>query len=214
MGGVSLGRKCARTSGSIGQTVSGSNDDDGYSRTLPQRPLPREPDGVPASRSLKTTRSGGRVMNLIELGKFLDRRQPAAVMAALLGGAMLTAAVVAPGLAAEAVKQGLKLAFFCSGGDNDYQLTGIRAAKETAAKYGASIQYYDAHFDNAKQLNQIMSAISSGNFQGFVIEAINPGTVCSSVKAALAKNIVVAMTKVQACDTAYEVPFPGTVAMV
>jgi ribose transport system substrate-binding protein len=153
-------------------------------------------------------------MNLENARNFLRRRQPVAVVAALLGGAMLTAAAVAPGLAADAVKQGLKLAFFCSGGDNDYQLTGIRAAKETAAKYGASLQYYDAHFDNAKQLNQIMSAISSGNFQGFVIEAINPGTVCSSVKAALAKNIVVAMTNVQACDTSYEVPFPGTVAMV
>jgi ribose transport system substrate-binding protein len=133
---------------------------------------------------------------------------------ALMAGVLFAAAAISPAMTAEAVKQGLKLAFFCSGGDNDYQLTGIRAAKETAAKYGASLQYYDAHFDTAKQLNQIMSATSSGNFEGFVIEAINASTVCSSVKAALAKNIVVAMTNVQACDTPYEVPYPGTVAMV
>ena len=153
-------------------------------------------------------------MKLENLKMLTQLRGTSVAVAAGLGGAMLMAAAISPGLAADAVKQGLKLAFFCSGGDNDYQLTGIRAAKETAAKYGASIQYYDAHFDNAKQLNQIMSAISSGNFEGFVIEAINPGTVCSSAKAALAKNIVVAMTNVQACDTAYEVPYPGTVSMV
>ena len=135
-------------------------------------------------------------------------------IATVVGGTLLAAAVISPAMTAEAVKQGLKLAFFCSGGDNDYQLTGIRAAKETAAKYGASVQYYDAHFDTAKQLNQIMSATSSGNFEGFVIEAINASTVCSSVKAALQKNIVVAMTNVQACDAPYEVPYPGTVAMV
>jgi ABC-type sugar transport system substrate-binding protein len=74
-------------------------------------------------------------------------------IATVVGGTLLAAAVISPAMTAEAVKQGLKLAFFCSGGDNDYQLTGIRAAKETAAKYGASVQYYDAHFDTAKQLN-------------------------------------------------------------
>jgi ribose transport system substrate-binding protein len=132
---------------------------------------------------------------------------------AVLGGALLAAFAISPGTTAEAVKQGLRLAFFCSGGSNDYQLTGIRAAQETAAKYGASLQWFDAQFDTAKQLNQIMAATSSGNFDGFVIEAVNASTVCSSVKAALQKNIVVAMTNVQACDTPYEVPYPGTVNM-
>jgi len=132
---------------------------------------------------------------------------------AVLGGALLAAFAVSPATTAEAVKQGLRLAFFCSGGSNDYQLTGIRAAQETAAKHGASLQWFDAQFDTAKQLNQIMAATSSGNFDGFVIEAVNASTVCSSVKAALQKNIVVAMTNVQACDTPYEVPYPGTVNM-
>ena len=72
---------------------------------------------------------------------------------AVLGGALLAASAISPATTAEVVKQGLRLAFFCSGGSNDYQLTGIRAAKETAAKYGASLQWYDAQFDTAKQLN-------------------------------------------------------------
>src|ERR1700733_3893822 len=131
--GVSLGRKRARSGGSIGQSTTGSNDDGGRCRTLPRR-APRMRDGDRQSINEIRTRSGGPVMNLENARNFLRRRQPVAVVAALLGGAMLTAAAVAPGLAADAVKQGLKLAFFCSGGDNDYQLTGIRAAKETAAK--------------------------------------------------------------------------------
>lgn len=134
------------------------------------------------------------------------------VATALGGGAMLAATASHP--AAAEVKQGVRLAFFASGGDNDYQIAGINAANDTAKKYGATMQVYAAHFDNALQLNQVMSAINSGKFDGFVIEAINPGTICSSVKAALQKSIVVAMTNIQACDAEYEVPYPGTVIMV
>ncbi len=141
------------------------------------------------------------------------RTRAAVALAAVVSTGAALAAIAAPAAAAEAVKQGLRLAFFCSGGSNDYQLTGIKAAQETAAKYSASLQWFDAQFDTAKQLNQIMAATSSGNFDGFVIEAVNASTVCSSVKAALAKKIVVAMTNVQACDTPYEVPYPGTVIM-
>jgi ribose transport system substrate-binding protein len=144
----------------------------------------------------------------------LPLQRTSVAIPAFLGGALLAATAISPAMTAEVVKQGLRIAFFCSGGSNDYQLTGIRAAKETSTKYGATEQYFDAQFDNAKQLNQIMSAGSSGKFDGFVIEAVNAGTVCSPVKASLAKKIVVAMTNVQACDTPYEKPYPGTVAMV
>jgi ribose transport system substrate-binding protein len=143
----------------------------------------------------------------------LARTRPFAAAAAFVGGALLAVAVISPAATADAVKEGLRLAFFCSGGSNDYQLTGIKAAQETAAKYKASLQWFDAQFDTAKQLNQIMAAASSGNFDGFVIEAVNASTVCSSVKTALQKKIVVAMSNVQACDTPYEVPYPGTVLM-
>jgi ribose transport system substrate-binding protein len=131
----------------------------------------------------------------------------------VVGGTLLAAALISPAMSAE-VKPGLKLAFFASGGDNDYQIAGLQAATDGAKKYGATMQTYAAHFDNALQLNQVMSAINSGKFDGFIIEAINPGTICSSVKAALQKNIVVAMTNIQACDAPYEVPYPGTVSMV
>jgi ABC-type sugar transport system substrate-binding protein len=73
---------------------------------------------------------------------------------------------------------------------------------------------YAAHFQDALQLNQIMGAINGSHLDGIVIEAINPGTVCAPVKAALAKHIVVAITNVQACDTPYNVPYKGTAGYV
>lgn len=142
-----------------------------------------------------------------------DGRVAAKIVSAVGGAALLMSAVVSPALATD-VKKGLRLAFFCSGNVNAYQQKGNDGAKDAAAKYGATIQAFDAVFDNAKQLNQMMSAINSGNFDGFIVEAINPSTVCSSVKAALEKGIVVSMTNVQACDAEYSAPFAGTVGMV
>jgi ribose transport system substrate-binding protein len=111
-------------------------------------------------------------------------------------------------------KKGLQLAYFTSGGDNDYQKTNLRAAVETAKQYGEHMKTYAAHFQDALQLNQIMGAINGGHLDGIVIEAINPGTVCAPVKAALKKHIVVAVTNVQACDTPYHIPYPGTAGYV
>jgi ABC-type sugar transport system substrate-binding protein len=116
--------------------------------------------------------------------------------------------------ASASYKKGLQLAYFTSGGDNDYQKTNLRAAVETAKRYGEHMQTYAAHFQDALQLNQIMGAINGRHLDGIVIEAINPGTVCAPVKAALAKHIVVAITNVQACDTPYNVPYPGTAGYV
>jgi ribose transport system substrate-binding protein len=144
----------------------------------------------------------------------LPKKRAVVAMASVVGGAaLLMTSMVSPGLTAD-IKKGLRLAFFCSGNVNDYQQKGNQGAKDAAEKYGATVQAFDAVFDNAKQLNQMMSAVNSNNFDGFVVEAINPSTVCSSVKAALAKNIVVSMTNVQACDAEYSMPFAGTVGMV
>lgn len=152
------------------------------------------------------------------LGPSGSRRNAIAstLAAGLVAAALLAGARATPSRADEAagVKPGLQLAFFASGGDNSYQLAGIQAAVDTGKRYGATMQTFAAHWDNAQQLNQVMSAINSGKFQGFVIEAINPGTICSSVKAALQKGIAVALTNVQACDAPYDVPYTGTATMV
>lgn len=112
------------------------------------------------------------------------------------------------------VKSGLKLAFFSVGGNNTYLKAGIKGAQEAAAKYGATIQVYDGEFDGAKQLNQVMGAIASGDFDGFVLEANNPQQLCSAAKATLDAGIVLAVTNVPVCDAPYTEPYAGTVIFV
>jgi ribose transport system substrate-binding protein len=130
----------------------------------------------------------------------------AALMAATVSSA-------SPG-ASTPYKKGLQLAYFTSGGDNNYQKANLKAAVDTAKQYGENMKTYAAHFKDDLQLNQIMGAINGGHLDGIIIEAINPGTVCAPVKAALAKHIVVAITNVQACDTKYNVPYTGTAGYV
>jgi ribose transport system substrate-binding protein len=112
------------------------------------------------------------------------------------------------------VKKGLRLAFFSAGGNNTYLQTGIKAAQETAAKYGASIHVFTGNFDGALQLNQVMGAISSQSYDGFILEPINSQQLCSAVKAALAAKIVIGIDNVPACTAAYDKPYPGTAIFV
>ena len=112
------------------------------------------------------------------------------------------------------VKPGLRLAFFSVGGNNTYLKAGMKGAQEAAAKYGATIQVFDGEFDGAKQLNQVMGAIASGDFDGFVLEANNPQQLCSAADATLDAGIVLAVTNVPVCDAPYTSPYPGTVIFV
>jgi ABC-type sugar transport system substrate-binding protein len=124
------------------------------------------------------------------------------------------AAVSTSGASTGTVKKGLRLAFFSVGGNNTYLQTGIKAAQETAAKYGASIHVFNGNFDGALQLNQVMGAISSQSYDGFILEPNNSQQLCSAVNAALAAKIVVGVNNVPACTAAYDKPYPRTVVFV
>jgi ribose transport system substrate-binding protein len=112
------------------------------------------------------------------------------------------------------VKQGLRLAFFSVGGNNTYLKAGMKGAQDAAAKYGAEIQIFNGEFDGAKQLNQVMGAIASGDFDGFVLEANNPQQLCTAAQATLDAGIVLAVTNVPVCDAPYDSAYPGTVIFV
>lgn len=112
------------------------------------------------------------------------------------------------------VKQGLRLAYFSVGGNNTYLQAGIKGAQETAAKYGASIHVFNGNFDGGLQLNQVMGAIASHSYDGFMLEPNNSQQLCSAVKAAISAKIVIGITNVPACTAAYDKPYPGTVIFV
>ena len=127
---------------------------------------------------------------------------------------VVSVAVMAASAGAASPKKGLRLAFFSVGGNNTYLLSGIKGAKDAAAKYGASIQVFDGKFDGALQLNQVTGAIAQKSFDGIVLEPNNSQQLCSAVKAALKAKIVIGITNVPACTAAYEKPYPGTVIFV
>jgi ribose transport system substrate-binding protein len=112
------------------------------------------------------------------------------------------------------VKKGLKLAYYSVGSNNTYLQAGIKGAKDTAAKYGASIQVFDGAFDGGKQLNQVMDGVTSGQYDGIVVEPNNSQQLCSAVKAAIAKKLPIGITNVPACDAAYDSVYPGTAIFV
>ena len=112
------------------------------------------------------------------------------------------------------VKQGLRLAFFSVGGNNTYLKAGMKGAEDAAKAYGATIDIFNGEFDGAKQLNQVMNAIASGDYDGFVLEANNPQQLCSAAQATLEAGIVLAVTNVPVCDAPYDQPYEGTVIFV
>ncbi len=117
-------------------------------------------------------------------------------------------------VATDEVKQGLKLAFFSVGGNNTYLKAGIKGAQDAAQEYGATIDVFDGAFDGAKQLNQVTQAVSSGKYDGIVVEPNNSQQLCSAIDAAIAAGLAVGVTNVPACDAAYETAYEGTTIFV
>ncbi len=116
--------------------------------------------------------------------------------------------------ATDEVKQGLKLAFFSAATNNTYLQAGIKGAQDAAQEYGATIDVFDGAFDGAKQLNQVTQAVSSGKYDGIVLEAINSQQLCSAVDAAIAAGLAVGLTNTPGCDAAYETAYEGTTIYV
>ncbi|MEH7505517.1 sugar ABC transporter substrate-binding protein [Neobacillus drentensis] len=107
-----------------------------------------------------------------------------------------------------------RIAYFSAGATNNYLQTGIDHAEKTAKELGMNIDVFDGRFDPLAQLNQVQNAITSGKYDGFVIEAVDGNQLCKiATKDATAKGIAVAAINIELCgatDTAAE----GTLTFV
>lgn len=112
------------------------------------------------------------------------------------------------------VKEGLKLAYYSVGSNNTYLQAGIKAAEATAKKYGATIDVFDGEFDGGKQLNQVTDGITSGDYDGIILEPNNSQQLCSAVTQAISEEIPIGITNVPACDAEYEEAYEGTAIFV
>lgn len=118
---------------------------------------------------------------------------------------------------------GLKVAVFIPGVANEFGIEQERAAKETATELGMDMTLFDAGYDPNKQLNQMQTAMTSGNFDAAVVMALDGVMSCKLLTNDFAKaNILTSISGSPLCDdgankagkTVDEVWAPGTLNFV
>lgn len=117
----------------------------------------------------------------------------------------------------------LKVAVFIPGVANAYGLEQERAAKETAAKLGMDMTLFDGGYDPNNQLNQMQTALKSGNYDAAVVQALDGTVVCKVLTQDFPKaNILVSASGTSLCESGTnqtgksvdEVWAPGTLNFV
>lgn len=107
-----------------------------------------------------------------------------------------------------------RIAYFTAALQNPYTAAALKGIKEVANKRNASVQVFDANFDAQKQGSQIQDAVTSGDFDAFLILPVN-GTIVPEVKEAVQAGIpVVSHDNPLGPDSGSQVQVPGVLASV
>lgn len=85
-----------------------------------------------------------------------------------------------------------RIAVLVGGASNAYQAAGVAAIKAAAGKDHAAVTVFDAAFDANKQNAQFQTAITSGQYQGILIDPVNGPGLVTLVKQAAAAHVLVA----------------------
>jgi ribose transport system substrate-binding protein len=84
-----------------------------------------------------------------------------------------------------------KIAFFGFASANSFAQATFAGVKEEAAKRGVEAKFFDPNFDSAKQVSQIQNAITSGEYQAFVVQANDGNAVVPPIREAIEEGITV-----------------------
>jgi ribose transport system substrate-binding protein len=84
-----------------------------------------------------------------------------------------------------------KIAFFGFASANSFAQATFSGVKEEAAKQGVEVKFFDPNFDSAKQVAQIQNAITSGEYQVFVVQANDGNAVVPPIREAIDEGITV-----------------------
>jgi ribose transport system substrate-binding protein len=84
-----------------------------------------------------------------------------------------------------------KIAFFGFAKANSFAQATWAGIQEQAKKEGVEAEQFDPNFDSAKQVSQIQNAITSGDFQAFVVQANDGNAVMPPIREALDEKIAV-----------------------
>ena len=91
----------------------------------------------------------------------------------------------------EGGKQVSKIAFFGFASANSFAQATFAGIKEQAAKQGAEVKFFDPNFDAATQVSQIQNAITTGEYQAFIVQANDGNAVVPPIREAIDEGITV-----------------------
>jgi ribose transport system substrate-binding protein len=84
-----------------------------------------------------------------------------------------------------------KIAFFGFASANSFAQATYAGIKEEAGKEGVEVKFFDPNFDSAKQVSQIQNAITSGEYQAFIVQANDGNAVVPPIREAIDEGITV-----------------------
>jgi ribose transport system substrate-binding protein len=84
-----------------------------------------------------------------------------------------------------------KIAFFGFASANSFAQATFAGVKEEAAKHNVEVKFFDPNFDSAKQVSQIQNAITSGEYQAFIVQANDGNAVVPPIREAIEEGITV-----------------------
>jgi ribose transport system substrate-binding protein len=93
--------------------------------------------------------------------------------------------------AAEGGEKVTKIAFFGFASANSFAQATYAGIKEEASKSGVEVEFFDPNFDSAKQVSQIQNAITTGEFQAFIVQANDGNAVVPPIREAIEEGITV-----------------------
>ena len=103
--------------------------------------------------------------------------------------AIATASVISGGAGASTSNP--KIAYLSFAVANSYDAPMLAAAKSVAKSQGASVTVFDAANDPKKQLAELQTAITSGQYDGIIVQPIFGPQLIPTIKQAIAKGIKV-----------------------
>ena len=113
--------------------------------------------------------------------------------------------------AAAAQQESFKIAFFSDALSNTYLQAAVDEAKTVAAKYpNITMDVLQADFDVNKQVTQIEDALSSGQYDAFVFEAIDGDAACKPLQRAIEQDVVVTIYNTPICGNYEALHTDGT----
>src|SRR5919199_457420 len=124
---------------------------------------------------------------------------PAGTLAATLAAVALLAGAAACGSSDGGSSSGgssqnskvKKVAFFGFASANSFAQATWAGVQQAAKKYGAQAKFFDPNFEPQKQVSQIQDALTTQQYQVFVIQANDGNAVVPAIKQAISQGVTV-----------------------